>query len=239
MLAPELLRPAGTLVAYFLVCLSLLFFGHRILLHPLRGYPGPFLAKLTAWYAGYYAIDKSLHLKLLENHQKYGSVFRLAPNRLVFNTTTAFRAIYQSDQLIKSHTYQSTAKDFKVNLFTERNRDAHRAKRKIIGQVLTERSMRLFEPILRQQTDICLKQILEAAKSSTPVNITEKARYLALDIIGQLSFGYDLGVQTSDKNRFILGAMSFGHYRLNIYHHLYFLSRIEPTKLLNYLARDS
>ena len=153
---------------------------------------------------------------------------------------TAVRlAIYQSDQILKSYTYHSTAKDFKVNLFTERDRDAHRKKRKLIGQAITERSMRFFEPTMIDQVNIYLKQVLEASQTSSPVDITEKTRHLALDIVGQLAFGYDLGIQTRQDNRFIMGAMSFGHYRLNIYHHLYFLSQIEPTSILNYFLHEA
>lgn len=99
--------------------------------------------------------------------------------------------------------------------------------------------MRSFEPAMVDQVNTYLKQILEASETSTPVNMTEKARHLALDIVGQLAFGYDLGVQTRQDNRFIMSAMAFGHYRLNIYHSLYFLSYIEPTALLNYLAAEA
>ncbi|KAF2997467.1 hypothetical protein E8E14_002724 [Neopestalotiopsis sp. 37M] len=221
------------IIALILRCL------YRALLHPLRRYPGPVLAKFTSLYAGFHTAKKNLHLQVLHNHQKYGSVVRLAPNRLVFNTITAFRDIYQSDQIIKAYTYHSTAKDFKVNLFSERDRAAHRAKRRLIGQVVTERSMRSFEPAMAEQIDIYLSQIREVAKTSTPLNMTEKARHLALDVVGQLAFGYDLNVQTRPENRFIMGAMAFSHFRLNLYQHMDILSKIEPTFLLNYFAKEA
>ncbi|KAI1390655.1 cytochrome P450 [Hypoxylon trugodes] len=232
----ELLSAIGRQGCYLIIGLFLLLCSYRILLHPLRGYPGPFLAKVTAFYAGFYVVKKSLHLKMLENHRRYGSVVRLGPDRLVFNTVTAFRVIYQSDQSVKSYTYQSTTKDFPVNMFTERDHASHLAKRKLIEQAITEKSMRSFGPDMVRQINTYLKQVIEASRTPTPVNITEKARHLALDIVGQLAFGQNLHVQTSQENRFIMDAMSFGHYRLNIYHHMYFLSKIEPTRIINYIT---
>ena len=51
-------------------CLLLCAF--RLFLHPLRGYPGPFIARLTDAYGGYYALRKCLHLTTYDNFLKYG-----------------------------------------------------------------------------------------------------------------------------------------------------------------------
>lgn len=88
---------------------------------------------------------------------------------------------------------------------------------------------------MMEEIDIYLGQIRESSRDSTPVNMTEKARHLSLDIVGQLAFGYDLGVQKSDDNRYIMGAMYFGNYRGNIYHHLFFLSRLYVNKIFDYV----
>ncbi|KAI0139736.1 cytochrome P450 [Pestalotiopsis sp. NC0098] len=235
----ELFTAVAAKAGYVLLAALILLCGYRALLHPLRSYPGPFLAKVTSLYAGSAAVKKSLHLQILKDHEKYGSVVRLAPNRLVFNTVTAWRGIYQSDQIIKAYTYHSTSKDFKVNMFSERDQAAHRTKRKLIGQVLTERSMRSFEPAMTEQIDIYLSQIREASQNSTPVNMTEKARHLALDVVAKLAFGHDLNVQTRPDNRFVMGAFSFSLFRFNMYTQVDFLSYIEPTFLLDWLAKEA
>lgn len=46
---------------------------YSVLLHPLRNIPGPFLAKITDLYNGYFAYKKSNHLVAYENFQKYGA----------------------------------------------------------------------------------------------------------------------------------------------------------------------
>lgn len=55
----------------------LLFLGRQLLLHPLRKYPGPFLAKFTDGYIGYHAMLKRLHLATYDGLTKYGKLLDL------------------------------------------------------------------------------------------------------------------------------------------------------------------
>lgn len=193
------------------------------------------------------------------------AVIRIAPDRLVFNTVTALQGkffesikpqqfchfctkvttaltlmltkpdIYHSPQVTKSYTYLSTTKNNVVNVFTALDNDVHRSKRGLIGQALTDRALKRFEPVMMDQINLYLGHIQDASRTATPVNMTETSRYLSLDIVGQLAFGYDLGVQKRDDNRYIMGAMYFGNYRGNIYHHLFFLSRLYVNKIFDYM----
>ena len=82
------------------------------------------------------------------------------------------------------------------------DRAAHLRRRKIIGPALSERSMRMFEPTLREQTDIFIDEILGSCTS--PINMTERCQRLAMDIAAHLGFGFPLEVQTREENRFLL-----------------------------------
>ncbi|KAI0975337.1 cytochrome P450 [Xylaria arbuscula] len=236
--------PASTnsVLAYTLslfISSLLIYVSYLVLLHPLRKFPGPLVAKVTDWFAGFYSLKKNLHVEILQTHQKYGSVVRLAPNRLVFNTLEAFQDIYTNDRVSKSYTYGSSARNNNDNVFTTRNKDVHRAKRKLIAPALNERAVKSFEPLLIEQVDVYLRQILAASKNSEPVNMSEKAGYLALDIVTQLSFGRSLNVQTSDENRFVLKALTFGLFRGNVWYHVYYLSRLWADSLLDWVFYDS
>ncbi|ROW10230.1 hypothetical protein VMCG_01962 [Cytospora schulzeri] len=234
MLILETLSSVAAYAGYIALSTTLLIIGYRIFLHPLHRYPGPFFAKLTAWYAGIFVLQQRLPQKIWRIHEKYGPVVRIAPDRLVFNTITALQDIYQSGQITKAYTYSSTNLNGVPNVFSALDIDVHRSKRKVIGQAITDRAMRTFEPIMTEQINIYLKQILEASQSSTPVNMTEKSRYLGLDIVGQLAFGYDLAVQKREDNRYIMGAMYFGSLRGNIFHHLFFLSKLYVSKFFDW-----
>ena len=79
---------------------------HRLTIHPLAKYPGPFLAKATNFYAVYHAFIGDMHLDLERCHKKYGlyssqqnairvdimvgTFVRYRPNGLVVGSTDGF-----------------------------------------------------------------------------------------------------------------------------------------------------
>ncbi|KAI0195916.1 cytochrome P450 [Astrocystis sublimbata] len=160
---------------------------------PLRTYPGPLVARFTNAYAGYYAIRKCLHLTTYHNFQKYGPVIRQAPNRLVFNTVTALHDIYPNPNVTKGEAYRNSQLRAKYpSLINVIDKDQHRRKRKYIGQALSERSMRNFEPAMESQVTIFLKELLKSAEAKAPADMTKRCQRLGLDVIGLLSFGWGL-----------------------------------------------
>jgi hypothetical protein len=46
--------------------------GYNIFLHPLRKYPGPFLASVTDLYAGWHSMRLRLPQVTFSDHKKYG-----------------------------------------------------------------------------------------------------------------------------------------------------------------------
>jgi cytochrome P450 len=103
------------------------------------------------------------------------------------------------------------------NIFTAVDRHLHRTRRQLIGQVITERSMRVFEPKMIEQVDLFASQLLAASRSSRPVNMTEQTRLLGLNLAGLLGFGYDLGLQTNEENRFMLTVLDFGTFYSSLF----------------------
>ncbi|KAK7440395.1 hypothetical protein VKT23_017032 [Stygiomarasmius scandens] len=76
---------------------SLTSFVYRLFLHPLRNFPGPRIAALTDYYAGYYDIvkDGGFLNRIKQLHAQYaGPVVRVGPNALHFADPQAFADIY-------------------------------------------------------------------------------------------------------------------------------------------------
>ncbi|TVY75551.1 Cytochrome P450 monooxygenase apf7, partial [Lachnellula suecica] len=180
-------------------------------LHPLKKYPGPFIAKFTDGYGGYFAVKKRLHLATYRDHLSYANrcrtcpVFRQAPNRLIFNTSSALRDIYLNPGMNKAHIYRHTQFNPQVNIFGTLDRERHRQKRKIYGQVLSERSLRTFEPIMIGEIDIFVRQLLITKSKS--VNMSPLCERLTTDIAGQLAFGQPFDTQVDVTNRIFPRAM--------------------------------
>ncbi|KAI1818917.1 cytochrome P450 [Xylaria intraflava] len=207
---------------------------YRLLFHPLSKYPGPFLAALTDVYAGVMAARRRLHLVAYESHEKQGSVIRMAPNRLHFNTASAFRAIYQNDDRItKDSAYELLERNGICSVFNTLDRDSHRAKRKIVALAFSERATRSFIPELLPHVNTCLEQLLNA--SGKPVNVTQKMSHLAIDAVGKLALGYDLNTQTSEENRFFARAMSLSSFVSNISLHFPAFHKVHRNWIFDYI----
>ncbi|KAK7738228.1 hypothetical protein SLS63_002562 [Diaporthe eres] len=126
--------------------------------------------------------------------------------------------IYNNDRVTKSRVYLLTLQANGVDsIFNCLDRERHRSKRKLISKVVSDRSVRLFEPTMREQVRVFLGQLLAASqeRNSKPVNMTERCKRLSLDIIGLLAFGFPLNTQTDETYRFIIKGIAFGNYRSN------------------------
>ncbi|KAH7309080.1 cytochrome P450 [Stachybotrys elegans] len=221
---------SAALLTYFA-----LLFAYRVTFHPLSKYPGPFLAKITEAYGGFYAMTMSLHLRTYEDHLKYGPVIRNGPNRLVFNSAQAMKDIYLNDRLFKSHIYNDIRHaDLKNSVFDTVDKPTHRWKRKLIGQGVSERSMRIFLPTMLEQIDVFLD--LLASSSKTPVNMTDRLKRLGMDLISILALGYPLNTQTEEKNRFMINAHILGEFRGNLFLHFTTIKKLRIYEVLERLA---
>lgn len=230
----EFLVIAAQYAAYSLPLIILLVVSYRLLLHPLRNYPGPLAAKLTDAYAGVLAARKQVPLVVFRLHEKYGPVVRLAPNRLLFNSASAFRSIYENDERItKAFTYELLTRNGIYSVFNTLDRDLHRAKRKLVGHAFSERSIRLFAPAVQSHIDVFIGQLSKSKQE--PVNMTTKMSHLAIDIVGELALGYDLGTQVSDENQFFARSISLSFFVGNISHHFPAFHKVHTNTIFDHL----
>ncbi|PQE05317.1 cytochrome P450 protein [Rutstroemia sp. NJR-2017a BVV2] len=198
-----------------IISLTLFVISYQLVLHPLKNYPGPFIAKFADGYGGYQAVKKRLHLATYHDHLKYGPVFRQAPNRLVFNTSSALRTIYLHPAINKASIYKHTQFNSQINIFGTLDREPHRQKRKIYGQVLSERSLRSFEPTMSSEIDILLHLLLDTKTEA--INMSLLCKRLTTDIAGQLAFGQGLNTQAEAINRVFPRAMISMNALVNIF----------------------
>ncbi|KAI0197896.1 cytochrome P450 [Astrocystis sublimbata] len=230
-------------LALFALCASTtyiaLLFGYRLFLHPLRDYPGPFLAKISDAYGGIQAGYQSVHVKTREDLLKYGPVIRYGPNKLIFNSVKAVQDIYHNDRVCKSHLYKHSAVvDGEWHIFNVVDKAVHRLRRKLVGKSISERSMRIFEPTMQQEIDTFLATLTPTPPPSqsqavgpekgtpVPINMSEHLKRLGIDTIALLAFGFPLQTQTSSQYRFLLAAHKAGHYRVSIFMNFPLIARL-------------
>ncbi|KAK7753336.1 hypothetical protein SLS62_004626 [Diatrype stigma] len=115
------------------------------------------------------------------------------------------------------------------------DKDQHRRKRKFIGQVLTERSMRTFEPTMSEQINVFLQLLIASSQNGDAVNMTERCQRLSLDVVGLLAFGYPLTTQTSEHFRFLPPVIDAMGWRISTYMQFSPLARFE--RLFSWLGK--
>ncbi|KAK7743411.1 hypothetical protein SLS62_010605 [Diatrype stigma] len=106
---------------------------------------------------------------------------------------------------------------------------AHRRKRKVVSQPISERAMRAFEPTMSEQIDAFIQQLAASAVEHEPVNMTERCLWLAGDVAGHLAFGYPLRLQTEPTNRWLQRGLASANARLNTYMQWPALHGLEPV----------
>lgn len=74
--------------------ISILKLFYNLYLHPLRKYPGPWLARATRIPFLYYQVTGRLPHGVKKWHEEYGNVIRIAPNDLSFIQSQAWFDIH-------------------------------------------------------------------------------------------------------------------------------------------------
>lgn len=197
----------ATTATAILLPLTLWVLVYRLAFNPLRHYPGPLIARFTDAYAGSHATRRRLHLQTYADLQQYGPIYRQGPNRLVFNTVTALNDIYLHPRVSKARAYRYSPLEGQENLLSTLDRQRRRQKRKLYKRLLSDQALHAFEPTMHTETRVFLLQLLAAAGTGEPVNMTPLCERLVTDVSGLLAFGHALETQAKEDNRFLPRAM--------------------------------
>lgn len=116
---PSMLALASTLYP----CLLITYIFYMRFMHPLSSFPGPLLPSLTSAWKAYYVYKLTLHERLVELHEQYGSVVRVGPNHLHFWDGEAIAPIYKGGRKMGKTEFYDAFTAFKPNLFGGRDED--------------------------------------------------------------------------------------------------------------------
>ncbi|KAI1872912.1 uncharacterized protein JN550_003786 [Neoarthrinium moseri] len=116
-----------------------------------------------------------------------------------------------------------------TNVFNVLDPQAHRLKRRLVGQLVTGGSVHRVEPMIAEQVEIFVKQLVTLCIMDSPpiINMSQRCKYLGLDIAALLAFGYQLRLQTDDKHRYLIRAIPRGSWIINMYMQFWFLKTIK------------
>lgn len=126
--------------------------------------------------------------------------------------------IYSNPNVTKASAYYNIRWQELPNIFDTQDRNAHSRKRKIVGQAVSDRTLRNFDPVMVSQIDVFIQQLSEASEKGMTVDITVLVKRLAIDIIGHLAFGYSLNTLTETPYRFLPDALGGSIFVANMFY---------------------
>ena len=175
----------GVSALLYFVLLSL----YNIFLHPLRQFPGPFLASGTRLWLVYHTYRRQRHVLDLCLHAKYGAYVRIAPNELLINDIHCFKPVYGvGTQFNKSTWYQSmnNPSEDGFNLLAETNMDLYWRQKRAISPAFTTQAVQQHENLLARPLHNFVMRM--KTDSGIPQDLVKWMNILALDLLTEMTF---------------------------------------------------
>jgi cytochrome P450 len=130
-----------------------------------------------------------IHRRLIEHHDKYGPVVRIAPNELSYSDSEAWRDIYGNRPghlpFKRNETWFKKMSPDEPNSIMGPDEEAHARMRRAFAHSFSEKSLRDQTPVIESYVDAFMKKI----KYQKTVDLNQWFNFLTFDISGDLSFG--------------------------------------------------
>lgn len=151
---------------------------------------------------------------MLEMHERYGDIVRIAPDELAFSHPDAWQDIMGhrkgQAEFTKADWFYRPVENRPTHVVNA-TREKHGRLRRQIANGFSEKAMRDQEPLIRGYVDMLLKRLQEFCISGSPVVLSDWYNYTTFDIIGDLAFGEPFGcLQGSDLDGWIKGIFNAG-----------------------------
>ncbi|CZR68563.1 related to cytochrome P450 monooxygenase [Phialocephala subalpina] len=201
---------------------------YNLFLHPLRNFPGPLLYRASRIPYCVGVIGGTLAFEMLDLHNKYGPVVRVAPDELAFSDSSAWKEIMghkTGGQEMGKWTPFSRVMDNMSSDIVNADREEHSRLRRQLSHGFSDKSMRQQEPMITQYIDLLIQRLRENCEGDKALNVAAWYNYTTFDIIGDLAFGEPFGcLEGSDYHPWVkmifeaarMGTVvqSLGHYPL-------------------------
>ncbi|KAG0068712.1 hypothetical protein BGZ89_004185 [Linnemannia elongata] len=152
------------------------------------------------------------HYFLPKTHERYGEIVRVAPNIVSVADKDAIHKILVASDYPKSEIHEGLELYKQHNLFSSRNKDFHKNRRRLVAPAFGLQYLRSLEPIMADCIHILIRKIDEILQDPTSVqngakvlpkghiNICSFMNRLSLDIIGETAFGESFDMVKDDNH---------------------------------------
>ncbi|KAL2832949.1 cytochrome P450 monooxygenase [Aspergillus cavernicola] len=194
---------------------------YRAFFHRLRQFPGPFLARISNFYATYLSAKR---LQLFEEterlHKVHGDYVRLGPTELSIINPEAVVALYgPQSQLAKGPWYHVIHP--RVSLQTERDKKEHARRRKVWDQGFSSKAIRTYEPRITKYTTQLTSAISQTL--DTEINVSKYFNYYSFDVMGDMAFGKSFDMLLNGEDTYFLTSLHADMTSIGLFGHLTWL----------------
>ncbi|KAF8251462.1 cytochrome P450 [Wilcoxina mikolae CBS 423.85] len=175
---------------------------YRIWFHPLRNFPGPFMARTTSFWQVFTNIKSDFHWRDVSKklQEEYGDFVRTGPRELtVFDARATVALNGVQSKVMKGPWYEGVG----PNLMGIRDKEVHKKRRRVWDQAFSMKSLTDLAPIMDQQTDILLQRFSESVDAGKNVCVRDWCFFYSYDVMSVLAFGTCLDLLKSAENRWV------------------------------------
>ncbi|KAE9369115.1 cytochrome P450 [Stipitochalara longipes BDJ] len=173
---------------------------------PLRGIPGPFLARFTRLWYFFEVYKGSFEISNLDLHKTYGPIVRIAPNEYSVDDIEAAKSIYRlGNGFVKAPWYWAWMPPVaeRANLFSDLDPYHHASQRRKFASAYSMSSLVDYEPRVDECTAILAQRFDELAAHSHTIDFGHWLHCYAFDVISLITFSNRFGFldKGEDKNK--------------------------------------
>lgn len=136
---------------------------YNLFLHPLHKYPGPLLARASRLWYTWAEITGDFHLRTQKAHERYGDVFRIAPNELSFMAAPVWKDVYSQraskKEMLKDPDFY--ANPFSTGAVIAAPHDRHRYIRKLLSTSFSPVAIREREHLVESYARLFISRLSE------------------------------------------------------------------------------
>ncbi|TLD36766.1 cytochrome p450 [Venturia nashicola] len=169
---------------------------------PLKDIPGPFYGPLTNLHLVYYFATGEIWKYVEKMHQLHGDMIRLGPRHIWVSDITAVKQCLSTIDLPKVKMYSEISRDRNApGLFGEIRREPHKQLKRFLAPAFTTKYIDglgyLFEECVGTMIEVYERSFAADKRpredQSLETDLMEDLHNVALDIMGECSFGQSFG----------------------------------------------
>lgn len=167
---------AGVVFSAAAICYLIAICIYRITFHPLAKFPGPKLNAISALPGIYSLLRGRLPLDNKLLHDKYGSVVRVSPNELAFNSVQAWEDIY-GHRIGHANMHKDAIHVGSVDplpgatTLTMADDENHARQRRALAHSFSQKALLEQEPIVTGYIDLLLKNLKRLSSKDEAFNM--------------------------------------------------------------------